>query len=82
MERTKSGGDLHLTTGRCTNVYLSIIHEAAEKAANKMVLQDVDTFFDQLISVAVVTISDEEGESRHLCAIWHILVIAVDHAFL
>ena len=46
-----------------TNAYLSMKHDVAKQAANEMALREVDTFsfVDQRISLAVVTISDEEG---------------------
>ena len=47
-------------------------HAVAKQAANEMVLREVDkVFFDQRISIAVVTISSEEGEIRHMA--WRLL---------
>ena len=45
-----------------TNAYLSMKHDVAKQAANEMVLKELDkSFFDQRVSLAVLTISDEEG---------------------
>ena len=45
------------------NAYLSMKHDVAKQAANELALKDVDKeSFDQHISPAVVTISDEDGE--------------------
>ena len=46
-----------------TNAFLSMKHDVVKHAANEMELKEVDKeLFDQHISLAVVTISDEEGE--------------------
>ena len=61
-ERSKGGSDLCREAARC-HAYLSMKHAVAKQAANKMVLREVDkVFFDLRISLAVVTISAEEGE--------------------
>ena len=45
------------------NASLSMEHGVAKQAANELALKDVDKeLFDQRISPAVVTISDEDGE--------------------
>ena len=45
------------------NAYLSVKHDVAMQAANEIALKNVDKeLFDQHISPAVVTISEEEGE--------------------
>ena len=50
-----------LTLHDVTNSYLSMRHEVAMQAANQMAPKDVDKFFfDQRISLAVVTSADEE----------------------
>ena len=46
-----------------TNGYLSMKHDVAKQGANEMVPHEVDLeFFDQRISLAVVTIPDEEAK--------------------
>ena len=50
-----------LTLHDVTNSYLSMRHEVAKQAANQMAPKDLDKFFfDQRISLAVVTSADEE----------------------
>ena len=50
-----------------TNAYLSMKHHVAKQVANEVALKEVDKlFFDLRISMAVVTISDEEGEINML----------------
>ena len=52
-------------------------HDVAKQAANELALKDVDKeLFDQHISPAVVTISDEEGEIDILAK-----EISAHHAF-
>ena len=44
-----------------TNAYLSMKHDVAKQAANEMALKEIDKFyFDQRISLAVVTVGGEE----------------------
>ena len=59
------------------NAYLSVKHDVAKQAANEIALKDVDKeLFDQHISPAVVTISEEEGEIDILAK-----EISAHHAF-
>ena len=45
-----------------TNAYLSMKHDVAKQAANEMARKEIDKFyFDQRISLAVVTVGGEEG---------------------
>ena len=46
-----------------TYAYLSMKDDAVKQAANEMALKEVDMFFfDHRMSLAIVTISNEEGE--------------------
>ena len=59
----KAGVTSALRLHDATYAFLSMVHDVAMQAANEIALKEMDKFFfDQLISLAVVTISDKDGE--------------------
>ena len=63
VSAAKAGVTSALRLHDATNAYLLMKRDVAKRAANEMALKEVDKeFFDWRISLAVVTISDEESE--------------------
>ena len=62
----KTGVTSALRLHNATNAYLSMKHDVARQAANEMALKEVDKFFfDQRISLTVVTTVNTSHDCQH-----------------